>query len=468
LRIKTVRKEIDEMNVILVDDERTVRESTAQWLSICGFEVLSFSDPLQALAELSIDFDGAIVSDVLMPQLDGLEFMQRVHNTSKDIPVILLTGHGDIDMATRAMKLGAYDFIEKPYLPERLSECVARACDKHKLLRENNKLRHHLDSLQGIEATLIGMSAPMQRLRAQISRLAALDSSVVIYGETGTGKELVAQCLHEFSPRNQYNFVPINCSAIPESLIESELFGHESGAFSGANQRRIGKFEHADQGTLFLDEIETMPLFVQVKILRALQDELVERLGSNKQHKVKLRVVAASKEILRDHTNFRQDLYYRLNVSELHIPALRDRIEDTPLLFDHYLRIVTADNNLAPRILSPQDISALLQYSWPGNVRELKNIAVRFALNNEQNIADLLQLQNAQSGNAQSPCVLEEEQINANPLAGQVASFESQLIKNALARHKGSIKMVMSELDLPRRTINQKMIRYGINRADFL
>jgi two-component system C4-dicarboxylate transport response regulator DctD len=458
------------MKVILVDDERLVRESTAQWFSICGFEVASYSDPLKALAELPADFDGAIVSDVLMPQLDGLEFMQRVHQQNADIPVILLTGHGDIDMATRAMKLGAYDFIEKPYMPQRLSERLSRACDKHRLLRENNKLHQHLASLQGIEATLIGVSAPMQRLRAQIMRLADLDTSIVIYGETGTGKELVAQCLHDYSARKKNNFVPINCSAIPENLIESELFGHEAGAFSGANQRRIGKFEYADGGTLFLDEIETMPLFVQVKILRALQDELVERLGSNKQHKVKLRVVAASKEALRDHASFRQDLYYRLNVSEIHIPPLRDRVEDAPLLFDHYQRIVTADHNLSPRVLSAQDISALLQYSWPGNVRELKNIAVRFALDNEQNIADLLQI------NAQQPALTEKhgyvrgiiEQNTAQPLAEQVASFEAQLIKNALARHNGSIKMLMQDLDLPRRTINEKMARYAINRADYI
>lgn len=458
------------MNVILIDDEPLVRESTAQWLGICGFTVTSYSDPLQALAGLTRDFDGAIVSDVLMPQLDGIQFMQRVHQYSVDIPVILLTGHGDVDMATQAMKLGAYDFIEKPYLPERLSERVSRACDKHRLLRENSKLQQHLDSLQGLEATLIGISAPMQRLRAQISRFAELDTSVVIYGETGTGKELVAQCLHDFSSRAKRNFVPINCSAIPETLIESELFGHEAGAFSGAKQRRIGKFEHADGGTLFLDEIETMPLFVQVKILRALQDELVERLGSNQQHKVKLRVVAASKEALRDHQSFRQDLYYRLNVSELHIPALRERLEDAPLLFDHYLRIVTANYNLSPRVLSAQDISDLLQYSWPGNVRELKNIAVRYALDSEQNIADLLQLHALEGANALTTSADKPKRVasETQPLADQVASFEAQLIKNALARHEGSIKKVMYELDLPRRTINQKMIRYAITRSDYL
>jgi two-component system C4-dicarboxylate transport response regulator DctD len=458
------------MNVILVDDERSVRDSTAQWLGLCGFQVHSYSDPLQALAELPVDFDGAIVSDVLMPQIDGLEFMQKVHQHSANIPVILLTGHGDVDMATRAMKLGAYDFIEKPYLPERLSERVSRACDKHRLLRENNKLQRHLESLQGIEATLIGISAPMQRLRSQITRLAELDTSVVIYGETGTGKELVAQCLHEFSSRKQANFVPLNCSAIPETLIESELFGHEAGAFSGAKQRRIGKFEYADKGTLFLDEIETMPMFVQIKILRALQEEQIERLGSNQQHKVKLRVVAASKETLLDHNSFRQDLYYRLNVSELHIPPLRERVEDAPLLFEHYQRLVAKDHNLSFRVLTAEDISALLQYKWPGNVRELKNIAVRFALDNEQNIADLLQLPT--NGTALKNLTSDESPVSAQnttqPLADQVASFEAQLIRNALARHEGSIKQVMSELDLPRRTINQKMIRYAINRADYL
>ncbi|MEH6442798.1 MAG: sigma-54 dependent transcriptional regulator [Oceanospirillaceae bacterium] len=461
---------MNKLQVILVDDERSVLESTAQWLTICGFEVRSFSDSRQALAALDADFFGAVVSDVLMPQLNGLELMQQIHQRFPNVPVILLTGHGDVDMATQAMKLGAYDFMEKPYLPERLSERVRRACDKHLLLQENNKLHNHLASLQGIEATLIGISAPMQHLRKQVMRLAALDTSVVIYGETGTGKELVAQCLHDFSSRQKKNFVPINCSAIPESLIESELFGHEAGAFTGAKSRRIGKFEHADGGTLLLDEIETMPAFVQVKILRALQDGLIERLGSNKQQQVKLRVVAASKEALRDHSSFRQDLYYRLNVSELHLPPLRQRVEDTPLLFDHYLRIAASDNNLTPRALRAGDISALLQYDWPGNVRELKNVAVRFALDNEQNIADMLQHQPASmAGQENHGSVADNSSLEHNqPLAEQVASFESQLLKNALTRHSGSIKQVMLELDLPRRTINQKMIRYGINRADYL
>ncbi|MFC6673203.1 sigma-54-dependent transcriptional regulator [Marinobacterium aestuariivivens] len=266
------------------------------------------------------------MTDVRMPGMDGLELMHEALTRLPGLPVVLVTAHGDIDMATRAMRDGAYDFIEKPFVPERLVETLQRACDKWRLLLENHRLQQDLASRSGIDARLIGLSPPMQRLKQELQTLAAIDTSVIIYGETGTGKELVAQCLHDFGPRHRRHFVPINCGAIPESLIESELFGHEAGAFTGATKRRIGKLEYADGGTLFLDEIESMPPHLQIRLLRALQEGVIERLGGNEPIRVDLRVVAAAKTDLRTEEQFREDLYYRLNVSQLHIPALRSAL----------------------------------------------------------------------------------------------------------------------------------------------
>ena len=447
--------------VMLVDDEAMVRHSTGQWLKMAGFEVLEFDSAEQALPHLQSDFPGVLLSDVKMPGMDGLQLMEEARRRITDLPVMLLTAHGDVDMAISAMRDGAYDFIEKPFVPERLVETIQRACEKRNLTLENLRLQHDLAARSGIDGKIIGISPAIQRLKRELLALAAMDTNVIIYGETGSGKELVAQCLHEFSNRQRKHFVPINCGAIPESLIESELFGHESGAFTGAAKRRIGKFEHADGGTLFLDEIESTPAHLQIKVLRALQEGMIERLGANQPISVDLRVIAASKSDLKEDENFRQDLFYRLNVGQLYLPPLRERPEDVPLLFAHYVRQAASEHARESRRLSTQDERTLCGYNWPGNVRELKNIAIRFALDDRVNLADLLSA-------GQSPISFEAPQSKPLPLALQVASFESEVISHALRRHQGNIKAVMEELDLPRRTLNQKMVRYGLNRADFV
>ena len=446
--------------VLLVDDEPMVREATSQWLELSGFSVECFSRAEQALATIDPFCPGILLTDVRMPGMDGLELMAQALRKAPDLPVILLTAHGDVDMATAAMREGAYDFIEKPFVPDRLVERIRRACEKRRLMLENLRLQQNLASHCGLESRLIGISPAIQRLRRELLALAELDTNVIIYGETGTGKELVAQCLHEYSTRGKKQFVPINCGAIPENLIESELFGHEAGAFTHAVKRRIGKFEHASGGTLFLDEIESMPLNLQIKLLRALQEHVIERLGANNLIPVNLRVVAAAKVDLRGDPNFREDLFYRLSVSELHIPPLRERIEDVPLLFAHYATRGAGEHDRQARQLSDHDLDALQSYAWPGNVRELKNIAIRYAVDPRASVAELL--------SRQVPLI-------SPPLAGRhslslmvrVAEYESQLIREALERHQGNIKAVMDELDLPRRTLNQKMQRYGLNRSDF-
>ncbi|WP_372738082.1 sigma-54-dependent transcriptional regulator [Neptunomonas sp.] len=447
-------------HVLLVDDEAIVRQSTGQWLKICGFMVDSYASAEQALTMIDDSFSGVVITDVRMPGMDGLQFMRAILQKVPGLPVILLTAHGDVDMAISSMRDGAYDFIEKPFVPDRLVETVHRACEKRRLVLENQQLQHILASQSGIDTKIIGISPVIQRLKRELLKLAEQDTNVIVYGETGTGKELVAQCLHEYSHRKTNNFVPINCGAIPESLIESELFGHEAGAFTSAAKKRIGKFEYSDKGTLFLDEIESMPQNLQIKLLRAFQEGVIERLGSNNPISVDLRVIAAAKVDLREDDNFRQDLFYRLNISQLHISPLRERLEDVPLLFNHYLKIMAVDHDKRQRTLSANDLSTLTSYHWPGNVRELKNFAIRYSLDPDLSVADILL-------SAEGMSATEPRPFRDVSLATQVANFEAQVIKESLSRFQGSIKDTMEQLDLPRRTLNQKMIRYGISRTDF-
>jgi len=447
--------------VLLVDDEALIRQSTEQWLKMAHFDVISCDSAEQAMTMLDDQFPGIIVTDVRMPGMDGLELMESARQLIPELPVILVTGHGDVDMAIKAMRSGAYDFIEKPFVPERLVETIHRACEKRQLMLENIRLQQSFSSQSGIDSRIIGISPSIQRLKRDLLKSAAQDTNVIIYGETGSGKELVAQCLHEYSGRSEHNFVPINCGAIPDSLIESELFGHEPGAFTGAVKKRIGKFEYADNGTLFLDEIESMPANLQVKILRALQEGLIERLGGNKQISVNLRIVAASKADLRTEEGFREDLYYRLNVSYLRLPPLRERQEDIPLLFEHYARQAASQHERDLRRITDQDIRNMQQYSWPGNVRELKNAAVRYALDGGLSVADTVFPRESEIEN-------DYPVAESLSLAAQVANFERDLICRALKQHQGNIKAIMDQLDLPRRTLNQKMVKYDINRSEYL
>jgi two-component system C4-dicarboxylate transport response regulator DctD len=457
------------VEVVLVDDEPMVRESTLQWLEVCGYKVSPFGEAKTALEHLKGLYESQsiaiVVTDVRMPEMDGLALLDTVLRDMPGIPVVLLTGHGDVDMAIKAMRDGAYDFIEKPYVPERLTETVQRAGDKRRLILENARLQAALTQQGGLDTQIIGISPSIQRLRKDLLKLASLDTNVIVYGETGTGKELIAQCLHQQSLRHAAHFVPINCGAIPESLMESELFGHEAGAFTSAAKKRIGKFEYADKGTLFLDEIESMPPPLQVRMLRALQEGVVERLGSNESIPVDVRVIAASKVDLRLDESFREDLFYRLNVSQLYIPPLRERMEDVPLLFSHYVRLASnkSGGDDKPRPVSDHDLLALASHPWPGNVRELKNVAIRFALDTELSVASILSATDPAHLSAKPRAVQ-----TALPLSVQVAEFESGIIRETLKRHQGNIKAVMEELDLPRRTLNQKMVRYGLNRGDFV
>jgi DNA-binding NtrC family response regulator len=357
-------------------------------------------------------------------------------------------------MAVQAIREGAYDFIEKPFSSERLTEVVQRALEKRRLSLEVQSLRQRLENRQGMEATILGRSPAIEQLRRQILDLADTSAEVLIVGETGTGKELVARCLHDHSSRRNRNFVAMNCGGLPESLFESEVFGHEAGAFTGATKRRIGKVEHANGGTLFLDEIESTPPGQQVKLLRLLQERQIERLGSNVLIPVDCRVVAAAKQDLKELTRqdrFRSDLYYRLNVVVLELTPLRERREDIPLLFEHFVLQAALRYNRSALILSSAQMRELMAYSWPGNARELRNVADRFILGLLGAKIDPPQLATAE----------------VRPLSEQVDRFERCLIEEELRKHSGRASAASEALGLPKKTLYDKMRRYGLVAEEF-
>ncbi|MFJ2522792.1 sigma-54-dependent transcriptional regulator [Pseudomonas capeferrum] len=438
-------------SVIVVDDEASIRTAVEQWLSLSGFSVQLFAHAEACLAQLPEHFAGVIISDVRMPGIDGLQLLERLQTADPDLPVILLTGHGDVPMAVEAMRNGAYDFLEKPFTPQHLLGSLRRALEKRQLVLENRRLHEQADFKSRLEGTLLGMSQGLQQLRRQVLDLAGLPVNVLIRGETGSGKERVARCLHDFGPRAAKPFVALNCAAIPESLFEAELFGHESGAFTGAQGKRIGKLEYANGGTVFLDEIESMPLAQQAKLLRVIQEQKLERLGANQSISVDLRIIAATKPDLLEEARagrFREDLAYRLNVAELRLAPLRERREDIPLLFEHFARAAAEKLGRTAPVLSASQLAQLLCHDWPGNVRELANAAERHALG---------------LGSPNSEVV-----PAGQSLGEQMEAFEAQCLRAALRQSKGEIKGVMEALQLPRRTLNEKMQRHGLVREDFI
>ncbi|WNJ99342.1 sigma-54 dependent transcriptional regulator [Thalassospiraceae bacterium LMO-JJ14] len=446
--------------VLFIDDEEDVRISGAQTLEIEGFEVLTLDNAQAALDELSASSPAMVVTDVKMPGMNGMELLNRIVAVDPDLPVVLITGHGDVHLAVEAIRAGAYDFIEKPADPERLIDVVRRALEKRRLVIENRSLRLAHDSQGEMERRIIGSTPVMAELRHTIADLANTDVDVLIHGETGTGKELVARCLHDFGMRRDRRFVALNCGALPDSVIESELFGHEAGAFTGANKRRIGKIEYAEGGTLFLDEIESMPPAVQVRLLRVLQERTIERLGGNDPIAVDIRVITAAKLDLREAANdgtFREDLYYRLHVASVDLPALRDRREDIPLLFGQFAEAAGARFHRPVPAIDSTKINELLSRSWPGNVRELRNAAERFVLGMA-----------ASQGNGRNPggphAVGASE---ANTLEQRMADFERDTIKVALRDSQGRVGKAAEALGIPRKRLYLRMQKYGLNADAF-
>ncbi|MGO8092542.1 sigma-54-dependent transcriptional regulator [Rhizobium leguminosarum] len=439
--------------VALIDDDKDLRRATAQTLELAGFSVSAYDGAKAALADLPADFAGPVVTDIRMPEIDGLQLFATLQGMDADLPVILMTGHGDIPMAVQAIQDGAYDFIAKPFAADRLVQSVRRASEKRRLVLENRMLRKAAEDAQE-NLPLIGQTPVMENLRNILRHIADTDVDVLVAGETGSGKEVVAQLLHQWSHRRKGNFVALNCGALPETVIESELFGHEAGAFTGAQKRRTGRIEHASGGTLFLDEIESMPAATQVKMLRVLEMREITPLGTNEVRPVDLRVVAAAKIDLGDPAvrgDFREDLYYRLNVVTISIPPLRERRDDIPLLFSHFAaRAAERFRRDAPP-LSPDVRRHLASHTWPGNVRELSHYAERVVLGVEG------------GGTAAVP-----PQPTDATLPERLERYEAEIIRDALSANDGDVRRTIEALGIPRKTFYDKLQRHGINRGGYI
>ncbi len=441
--------------IYIIDDEPTILRSLQQLLQLEGYKVDVFTDAREAMRKLEPDFNGVLISDINMPGMDGVAFLREALKLDPELSIVMLTGHGDISTAVESMRLGAYDFIEKPFSNEHILDVIKRAGEKRALVLENRELKNELDAQAGAGPRILGHTTKIKALRRILLQIRDIPADVLIKGETGAGKDLVARFLHYNSKRQNENFVAINCGAIPESMIESELFGFEAGAFTSAQKKRVGKIEHANGGTFFLDEIESMPMALQIKLLRVLEDRRIEPLGSNRQVELDIRVIAAAKVDLLELVEkgeFREDLYYRLNVINVEIPPLRERKEDISLLFQHFAAIAsTRFHTDAPRLTNEQ-LLRLQQHNWPGNIRELRNAAERFVLMGGQTAFD--------DG---TPGV-ENDKLT---LVEKVAHYERQLLQESLRANEGRLTDVQQHLGLPRKTLYDKMRKHGLDKGDY-
>jgi DNA-binding NtrC family response regulator len=366
-------------DILIIDDEKAIRKTLTEILSFEGYKIDEASDGEEGLRTFKDKAYDVVLCDIKMPKLDGIEFLQKAGEINPDIPIIMISGHGNIETAVEAVKKGAYDYISKPPDLNRLLITIRNAMDKSSLVTETKVLKRKVSRVQ----EMIGSSAPMQKIKETIEKVAPTEARILITGENGVGKELVARWIHEKSNRASGPLVEVNCAAIPSELIESELFGHEKGSFTSAIKQRIGKFEQANGGTLFLDEIGDMSLSAQAKVLRALQEGKITRVGADKDISVDVRVIAATNKNLIsevDAKTFRIDLYHRLSVILIHVPSLNQRRDDIPILVDQFLEDICSDYGIAQKKIDEDAIKMLQEYDWTGNIRELRNVVERLVI----------------------------------------------------------------------------------------
>ncbi len=441
--------------VLIVDDEPAIRQTLGGVLEDEGYQVNSLGTGEACLEELGRHAYDLVLLDVWLPGLDGLAVLERILELpiGDRPPVVMISGHGSIETAVRATKLGAFDFLEKPLTIDKVTIAAKNAIEHSRLEQQVSRLQEDDQPL------IIGTSVPMKALRQQLALMAGTNGRVLIYGESGVGKELVAHAIHAVSPRAKQPFVEVNCAAIPEDLIESELFGHRKGSFSGAPEDKVGKFERADGGTLFLDEVADMSLRTQAKVLRALDEQRFSALGADDSMQVDVRVVASTNKNLEheiERGNFREDLFYRLNVIPFHVPPLRDRQQDIPLLADYFLRTFTKAYGRKPKELTPEAYAELTAYHWPGNVRELKNVMERIVILNPQPRID------ARNVPLHVPGVRRAVPEQFASLQEVRESAEREFIVRKLEETKGNVTRAAEQLGLERSNLYRKMKTLGI------
>lgn len=454
----------DRKKVLIVDDESGMRHMLSVLLEREGYDIETAENGQVGLNKIKSEDYDLVLCDIRMPEMDGLSFLERAKSVSKNVPVIMMSAFGNVDTAIEAMKKGAYDYVSKPFKADEILLRLQRLTKQESLVHENENLKRVLHQQTSFN-NIVARSPKMLEIFDTIRKISEYKTTVLITGESGSGKELIAQAIHFNSPRSNKPFVAINCSAIPETLLESELFGYMKGAFTGANKDKKGLFEEASGGTLFLDEVGDLPVPLQVKLLRAIQEEEIRRVGSSTTIKVDVRLITATLKNLGEEIKkgtFREDLYYRLNVLPIHLPPLRERKEDIPLLAEHFIKRFNTEMGKNVETISPECLQALGDYAWPGNVRELENMVER-----------ALVLENSKSLNLESlPDVIRNQEVNpaikaaANELSikKMMAIMEQELIKKALEKTNGNRTWAAKLLEISHRALLYKIKRYGLER----
>ncbi|HDN95412.1 MAG TPA: sigma-54-dependent Fis family transcriptional regulator [Nitrospirae bacterium] len=440
-------------NILIIDDEKNIIETLSSILDDEGYNVVTASSGENGLKMFSKHNPDIILLDIWMPDMDGLETLKQIRTKDKEISIIMISGHSNIDTAVQAIKLGAYDFLEKPLSLDKVLIIIKRALEKQNLEKENIALKNSISK----QWEIIGESPKIIELQDKISMAAASQGRVIIYGESGSGKELVARALHNAGKRNDRDFIEVNCAAIPQELIESELFGHEKGSFTGAFETKKGKFELADGGTLFLDEIGDMTLTTQAKVLRIIETQEFQKVGGSKNIKVDIRIISATNKDLEEEiqkAQFREDLYFRLNVIPIYVPPLRERKDDIPLLVDYFLQNLARQYGQKKKNVSKSTLRALMEYDWPGNVRELKNTIERLMIMNPDEIIDVKEVQPVKAAKS--------DYTSFNTLRGAREQFERDFIIKKLQENSWNVSKTAEDLEIERSNLHRKIKSLGI------
>jgi len=443
--------------ILVVDDEAAIRTALEQILTYESYEVLAAPNGREALDVLAREKVDVLLLDIKMAGMDGFEVLEHMQKRGHDQPVIVISGHGTIETAVEAVRRGAYDFLEKPLDRSRLLVTIANAVERGRLADTAREFR----TLAGLDSPLVGECPEMTMVRSIVEKIGPTDSTVLITGENGTGKELVVRALHRTSPRRDGPLVEVNCAAIPRDLVESELFGHEKGSFTGADRLRIGKFEQADGGVLFLDEIGDMSEVAQAKVLKAVEESRFERVGGNKVHQVDVRIVAATnRDLSAPETGFRQDLFYRLNVLSIHLPPLRDRGDDVVLLLAHFVKELSEKGKLPRRTFADETIEILRRHNWPGNVRELRNLVERLLILSAGPVILPTDLPPLHSGEKADPFAW--NLLNLNDFQEFKTQAESIFLQAKLEEHHYNVSRTAEILGMQRSNFYKKITRYGL------